>query len=153
MQDPGAAAGLDELVLNLPPDPEQVRTARLFAAAAARHFEISEERVEDLKVAISEACTNAMKSHQGAGITDVVTIVATSIPDGVRVAVIDRGPGFDADAALNVGGDYTPPGGLSEGTLGLSVIRALFPSLRIERNPDRGMTVSIDVTSAGDDID
>ena len=153
MRQPSVIAGTEELVLEIPPDPEQVRTARLFGAAAARHFEIDEERVEDLKVAISEACTNAIKSHQDAGVSDAVTIVAAPIPDGLRVTVVDRGRGFDPDLVAKGGEDYTPAGGLAEGTLGLQMIRALFPSLRIERNADRGMTVSIDVPASGADPD
>jgi serine/threonine-protein kinase RsbW len=143
LKEPGSAAGTDQLALEIPPDPEQVRTARLFAAAAARHFDIDEERVEDLKVAVSEACTNAIQSHAEAGLADPVRITATVVPGGVRFAIVDRGPGFHPEIALDTGEGYTPPGGLVGGSLGLSLIQALFPSLSIERNADRGMTVSI----------
>jgi hypothetical protein len=49
-----------DLELTLPSRPEHLATARAFAAATARHFEISGEPVEDLKVAISEACVDAL---------------------------------------------------------------------------------------------
>ena len=153
LREPGSAAGTDELVLAIPPDPEQVRTARLFAAAAARHFEIDEERVEDLKVAVSEACTNAIKSHMTAGLSDPVRIVAAPVTGGLRVTVVDRGPGFDPEMALADSEDYTPPAGLGGGSLGLTLIRALFPSLEIDRNPDRGMTISILVEPSAEDAD
>lgn len=137
---PGTA-GTDDLVLDIPPLAEHARTARLFAAAAARHFEVDEERVEDLKVAISEAATNAINAHAKAGIEDAIRIVASSEPAALRFDVIDAGPGFEPLTTTE--GDYTPPSGLQEGTLGLVVINSLFPSMHIRRNETRGMTISI----------
>lgn len=49
-----------DLQLTLPSRPEHLATARAFAASAARHFEIAGEAVEDLKIAISEACVDAL---------------------------------------------------------------------------------------------
>jgi anti-sigma regulatory factor (Ser/Thr protein kinase) len=46
--------------LNLPPRSELLGTARSFAAAVARHYELGGEAIEDLKVAISEACVDAL---------------------------------------------------------------------------------------------
>jgi len=43
----------DLLELQIPPEAEFVGTARLFLAAAGRHFELSEESVADAKVAVS----------------------------------------------------------------------------------------------------
>ena len=138
---PGTA-GTDDLVLDIPPLAEHARTARLFAAAAARHFEVDEERVEDLKVAISEAATNAINAHTKAGIEGVIRIVAKPETGGVRFEVIDSGPGFEP-VPTPTEGVYTPASGLQEGTLGLGVINSLFPAMEIRRNDTRGMTISI----------
>jgi anti-sigma regulatory factor (Ser/Thr protein kinase) len=46
--------------LDLPPRSELLGTARSFAAAVARHYELGGEAIEDLKVAISEACVDAL---------------------------------------------------------------------------------------------
>lgn len=46
--------------LDLPPRSELLGTARSFAAAVARHYELGGETVEDLKIAISEACVDAL---------------------------------------------------------------------------------------------
>jgi serine/threonine-protein kinase RsbW len=139
---PGAA-GTDDLVLDIPPQAEHARTARLFAAAAARHFEVDEERVDDLKIAISEACTNAIKANAAAGVDDTIRVVAHAEPGGIRFSVTDAGAGFDPDSAIRSAEGYTPPSGLNEGTLGLALISSLFPTMDISRNHDRGMTVSI----------
>jgi serine/threonine-protein kinase RsbW len=140
--------GSDELVLEIAPEAEHIRTARLFAAAAARHFRIDEERVDDLKVAISEACTNSFRAHEAARLSDPVVVVAAPADDGVRFSVIDAGNGFEPPAPDDK--DYTPPLGLFEGSLGLALIRTLFPNVEITRNAERGMTVSFVVSAAAE---
>ncbi|MGH2793439.1 MAG: ATP-binding protein [Actinomycetota bacterium] len=131
-------------MLDVPPEPDQVRTARLFAAAVARHFGTEEERVEDLKVAISEAATNSIKAHNEAGISDPIRVAAESTNGELRFSVIDAGPGFTAEA-IDPNETPTPAAGLFEGSLGLTLIQSLFPNVRIERNPSRGMTISFTV--------
>jgi serine/threonine-protein kinase RsbW len=128
--------------LDVPPEPDQVRTARLFAAAVARHFGADEDRVEDLKVAISEAATNSINAHQTARVSDPIRISAETAGDGLRFNVIDAGPGFASSAPLQDGNDPTPVPGLFEGSLGLTLIRSLFPDVEINPNTERGTTVS-----------
>ena len=145
LEQTGTHTGTEDFVLDIPSDPEHVRTARLFAAAVARHFSIDEERVEDLKVAISEACTNAITAHRSAAIEDPVRVIAVPEANRIRFNVVDTGAGFDPQTALSQHQEYTPPAGIFEGSLGLALIRSLFPGMEITRNDDRGMTVSIPV--------
>jgi serine/threonine-protein kinase RsbW len=129
--------------LEVPPEADQVRTARLFASAVARHFGADEDRVEDLKVAISEAATNSINAHRKADISDPVRIAAATETDGIRFSVIDAGPGFSTDDMLaDMRSEMTPAHGLFEGSLGLTLIRTLFPGVQITQNADRGMTVT-----------
>ncbi|MGH2727609.1 MAG: ATP-binding protein [Actinomycetota bacterium] len=128
--------------LEVSPDPDQVRTARLFAAAVARHFGADENRVEDLKVAISEAATNSIKAHRGAGVSEPIRISADSEADGIRFTVRDAGDGFPIGPGPEFRDSVTPVPGLFEGSLGLTLIRSLFPDVEITANEDRGMNVS-----------
>jgi hypothetical protein len=50
----------DVFELVLPPLAEHLGTARSFAAAVARHYDVAGETIEDLKIAISEACIDAL---------------------------------------------------------------------------------------------
>ncbi len=50
----------DQLSLDLPADPAQIGTARAFAARVGGHLGVDEETVEDIKLAVSEACTEAI---------------------------------------------------------------------------------------------
>jgi anti-sigma regulatory factor (Ser/Thr protein kinase) len=84
-----------ELELSFPPKPEYVRTARHTVAAVARLHDVPDEVVDDLKLAVSEACTNAVSTHRSAGVDEPVKVVAW-VGDGIfDVRVMDRGPGLD----------------------------------------------------------
>ena len=142
-EEAGRRGGLEEFVLNVPPDPDQVRTTRLFAAAIARFYGVEDDRIEDLKVAISEAATNGIKAHREARATDPLRVSVALQGDGLRFSVIDAGPGFDVeDVPAGASEAMTPRMGIFEGSLGLTVIRALFPDVEITKNTERGMTLS-----------
>lgn len=141
----------DEFVLALPPAPECVAIARLFSASVARHFWIDEEQVEDLKIAVSEACTNSVKAHQSAGIGEPIRIVVRAREGSLFYEVVDVGSGIDLRVVDGVEADTaTPVQGLYEGSLGLILIKAIFPEAEILRNPDRGTTVrfALDIPAA-----
>lgn len=59
----------DAFTLELPPVAEHLGTARSFAAAVARHFDVTGESVEDLKIAISEACIDALVAGERLRVT------------------------------------------------------------------------------------
>lgn len=60
------AEGSERFVLEVGPVGENARTARLFGASIARHFECDEEQVEDLKLALSEAVNRAFRAFRSA---------------------------------------------------------------------------------------
>jgi len=130
----------DRLELTVPPDAGSVAMARMFAASVARHFGCDEDVVEDVKVAISEACTNAVKAHGTAGLEDPIRIRAFPSDQGLQFEVLDRGNGIDL-TTVSQDPSITPPSGLYEGSLGLVLIRSLFGSLDIDSNGDRGTRV------------
>jgi len=55
----------DLFELQLPSLAEHLATARSFVAAVARHYDVTGEAVEDLKIAISEACVDALVAGSG----------------------------------------------------------------------------------------
>jgi hypothetical protein len=108
----------DRFALELPSLAEHLGTARSFAAAVARHYGVSGEEVEDLKIAISEACIDALVSG------DRLSIRATSNGHGVQFEVhapelIDGGPERQALDELG-----TPAR--------IDLIHSLFPDARAE---------------------
>jgi serine/threonine-protein kinase RsbW len=138
---PEQETGTDRLLLQIPPEAGFIAMARMFGASVARHFGCDEGAVEDVKIAISEACTNSVKAHHDVGSTDPIELSAHAIDDKLIFEIVDAGPGIDIERHLAPDETATPPGGLYEGSLGLTLIEALFPDAHIARNADRGTTV------------
>lgn len=102
--------------LSLPPAPENVRTARLVAVAAARRAGLDEESVDDVRLAVGEAVARAVLRHAAAGSgADVEMVVSDD--DGFCVEVRDR-----TDPALPDEDDG----------VALALVRALAPELALD---------------------
>ncbi len=67
----------DRFLIELRPDPAYVATARMFAAELARQVGLADDLLDDLKVAVGEACARAL----GSG----------GLEDGLRVKASRRG--------------------------------------------------------------
>ncbi len=121
------AAG-ERFTLELPPDPAFVATARMFASSLARHFEIGEEVVEDLMLAISEACTRALAAETAEGSVSV----SVARDDGRLIFEISQGELHETRA------DDTPTPSHEDLAAGLSLelITALFQDAEIATGPD-----------------
>lgn len=130
----------DPMELLLPPQPEFVGTARIFAAAIGRHFGVDEEVVADLKVAISEACTGAMWAHNQEGIADPVVIRIFPDRPALNVEVESK-----VGQAPEEGVEWEPvtPADLFHPLLGGGLIRTLFPDAEFIENG--GLTVRFSV--------
>ena len=96
------------LELEVAADPALLATARLFAAAAARAGGCDDDVVEDVRLAVSEACTRSMR---GAGPADRISVDAHVSLTGVSFVV--EGPSGTG------GGDDID---------GLDLVAALFPT-------------------------
>lgn len=75
--------------LSFSPAPAHVRTARLVAVAVARRAGVAEELLEEIRLAIGEACSRAVALHRTQGVPDLVDV---AMDDGERftVRVVDR---------------------------------------------------------------
>jgi serine/threonine-protein kinase RsbW len=136
----GAQADLELL---FPPRPEYVRMARHTVAALARLHDIPDEVVNDLKLAVSEACTNAVTVN--AADDQPVRVVATVTGEGFLIEVFDTGPGLDpalADREAELDSEeFSFERGLS-----LPLIRGLVDELQIVPSADRGTVVRMRLT-------
>jgi serine/threonine-protein kinase RsbW len=129
-----AAAATDTRTVRLaiPAKPEYITLGRLALTAIARLHELSDEVVGDLKLALTEACTNSVR-HAYANGEGTVEIVYELKPGRLAVVVRDEGPGFvPPDRQLGADEDE-----LSEGGLGIAIIRALTDEFELV-DGDRG---------------
>lgn len=109
--------------LDLPPRSEFLGTARSFAAAVARHYELGGEAVEDLKIAVSEACVDALLV--GERIKVLAYERERTVSFSVDLPAEDAGP--TADQALD---DLGSPARIE-------LIRSLFPDAALTTQDGR----------------
>lgn len=83
--------------LEFTPEPAHVRTARLVGVAVARRAGVPDDQLDEVRLAIGEACARAVARHQRVGLRDVVS-VAFSDGDRYVVQVWDHA-GDDAQLA------------------------------------------------------
>ena len=129
--------------LEIPARAEFVALARLVVSAlASADSNLAEERIDDLKLAVSEACTNAIEAHDAAGSEERVLVRCKAADDALEVCVEDRGHGFDP-GQLPDHPPVTDPDRLKfERGLGIPLIRALVDE--VEFSPtDEGTSVRL----------
>jgi anti-sigma regulatory factor (Ser/Thr protein kinase) len=145
MTDGSGQASDPELELSLPLKPEYVRTARHTVGALARLHGVPEDLVEDIKLAVSEACNAALMSVAGLD-DEPITVRAWAEPDAMFVEVLDRGPG-PAKEILGDPEDIDTGDLPFEQALSLPLIRGLVDELALGPREDGGsalrMTVSL----------
>lgn len=129
--------GGDEVILRVPAKSDYVALVRVvLAAAAAIDPDSRDDRVEDLRVAVSEAVTNAVEAHQSAGTDSHVEVRCYTQGHQVEVTVRDRGPGFDPDTVPVVPDAESPDRMFFENGLGIPLMRRLVDKTDIENYDD-----------------
>jgi anti-sigma regulatory factor (Ser/Thr protein kinase) len=73
--------------------PEHVRTARLVAAAVARRAGVDESVLDELRLAVGEACSRAVGLHSAHGLTSPVRVMLTESEKSFSIEVGDDAPG------------------------------------------------------------
>jgi len=121
--------------LTIPAKPEYITLGRLTLTALAGVRPVSDETLHDLKLALTEACTNSVQHAYQDGRVGTVEILYELEPDSLAVEVADQGPGFEV---AEDGDDGEGDRELSESGLGIAIIRALADEVEIGRRDDGG---------------
>jgi serine/threonine-protein kinase RsbW len=129
--------------------PEHVRTARFIAASVARRAGVSEGLLDEIRLAVSEACSLAVRQHQLVAPALPVQLTMTEGAESFAVQVADSvgrdGPSDDDDDLLGVGGgdDDGPMGDLqTRERIGIAVITGLVDDVEIDYR-DTGTVVTM----------
>ncbi|HYX89178.1 MAG TPA: ATP-binding protein [Gaiellaceae bacterium] len=112
--------------LTIPARPEYITLGRLALIGIAGLRPLPDETLHDLKLALTEACTNSVRHAYRDGGEGKVEILYELEPDRLAVEVGDTGPGFEPRALLDDGEQE-----LAEGGLGIAIIRALADEVEI----------------------
>jgi serine/threonine-protein kinase RsbW len=132
----------DFVKLDMPAKAEYVVLGRLALSGLLRSRGYSEDAVADLKLALTEACSNSVR-HAYDHDEGQVHLEFTVLADSVTIQIRDEGGGFHEDDVDCPECQGIPEIKLSEGGgMGISIIRAVVDDFDL-RKPDGGGTVLI----------
>jgi anti-sigma regulatory factor (Ser/Thr protein kinase) len=122
----------DHFVLEIPAVPVHLGTARTFSSQVARHGGVDDAVLEDVKLAVSEACAESV-DPVGAGAR--VVIRSTLGPEALA---------FEVEGS----GDFAPDRS-QDGPARLDLIRTLFPDASLDRHDGGRTTVRFSLPLGG----
>ena len=120
-----------DVKLTLPARPENVSVIRHVLGAFAEALRLPDELVEDLRLAVTEACTNVVRHAYPQEVPGPVEITIRPTEDAVSVVVADHGRGIGSSS------DTNGPG------LGLPLIAAIADEVELEPVPGGGSRVAM----------
>ena len=124
----------ETIKMEISANPEYVSIIRLTTSGIANKVGFCLDDIEDLKVAISEACTNAIKHS----LDDKFLVEFSILNNGLSIEVQDKGTGYDVDSLQEP--DLANP---KEGGLGLFIIKTLMDEVNTISNTDEGTTIKM----------
>jgi serine/threonine-protein kinase RsbW len=117
--------------LTIPAKAEYISLVRLALSGLSHSREFPGETLGDLKLAVTEACSNSVRHAYSDGRNGSVEVVYELHSDRLVVEVSDQGEGFaEPEARL------AERGALSEGGLGIAIIRELADELELGPRDD-----------------
>ena len=147
--------------MSFTPLPAHVRTARLVATAVARRSGVDEALLDEVRLAVGEACSRAVEAHQEHCPAEPVRVALTGTNGRFEVVVTDTavqhngaaGPGGTTNGASEVAGDEPadaagePARQAVPAELGLAVIEGLADDVEIARTK-AGLSIRMSWPSA-----
>jgi len=118
--------------LTIPAVADQVGVVRLAASGIASRMEFPTEAIEDIKVAVSEACTNAVQyAYKKDSRIESIVVEFMQKKDQLIIKVQDKGQGFDPQKPpkRDIKDDDPHMG------LGITFIKNLMDEVQIDSGP------------------
>ncbi|MBU9723806.1 MULTISPECIES: anti-sigma B factor RsbW [Bacillaceae] len=133
----------DFIEMKMPAKPEYVGVVRLTVSGVANRLGYTYDDIEDIKIAVAEACTNVVNHAYEDGEKDAFMRVTCGVYDNrLELMVADKGGDTDVDAFKNGKGPIKkdqPIEELKEGGLGLFLIETLMD--KVEISGDSGVVI------------
>ncbi|PBC84033.1 MULTISPECIES: ATP-binding protein [unclassified Streptomyces] len=125
--------------------PEHVRTARLVAAAVARRAGVDEAVLDEVRLAVGEACSRAVGLHESHDIAEPVRVLLIEDEKKFSIEVGDGVSGVSGDsgtAGARGGGEAegaAESDAEGEDEMGLAVISGLVDDVEVTAGKDGGL--------------
>lgn len=129
------ASVIVELVVRLAPQPASVAAARRMVTEALVGVDVEPAALEDIRLAVSEACSNAVLHGPATGTYEVSLRLHG---ESCEIQVRDAGPGPDLVSLP----DSLPPVASPSGR-GLAIMRAVMDEVEVRADPDHGTVVRL----------
>jgi serine/threonine-protein kinase RsbW len=123
------------VTLTIPALPEFVGVARLAVLGVASRMKFSYDEVEDLRLAVGEACTGAIERAARAASAGSVRINCLMDEDALTVEVHDNAPLVEAQP--EAGGTFEPE------SISALLMEILVDGVSVTQDPDGGTVVTL----------
>lgn len=143
----------DYIELKVPAKAQYIGVARLAISGLASRLGFTFDEIEDLKIASSEAVTNAVEHAYTDGEGEVVVGCAL-FEDKIEIMIADNGSSFDFEETKKNVGPYSDEEEvqfLREGGLGLYLMEALMDEVKVHR--EEGVTILMTKYLGGERVD
>lgn len=114
------------------------------AAVGSLAPSLSGARLDDLKIAVTEACSNAIEAQESSWPDGPVVVRCTIEDDAITVEIVDRGAGFDPSQVEALPAVTDPRRLRHESGLGIALMRTLTDEVTFSPTAD-GTRVSLTV--------
>jgi serine/threonine-protein kinase RsbW len=129
----------NKVSITIPSSSEYVGVVRLAISGIATRMNFTVEEIEDIKIAISEACTNAVQ-HAYPDTVGRINISSTIDNDKLTIEVSDHGVGFDTRILGSKEQREKSEKKLGLG-LGLTFIKNLMDEANVQSTLGQGTTI------------
>lgn len=119
--------------------PEHVRTARLVAAAVARRAGVDEAVLDEVRLAVGEACSRAVGLHQSSGISAPVRVMLIEDEKQFSIEVGDEAPHAPHGVATSGAAPADADADAEEDEMGLAVISGLVDDVEVSAGENGGL--------------
>ena len=135
----------ENVEFNIPCMPDYVGVVRLAVSGLATRMNFSIEEIEDIKIAVSEACTNSVQYAFDNSENERVFITFNLLKDKLEIVIKDSGKGFNIEdiekqpmetRSLDEIDETTPRLGL-----GITFIKSLMDETDVISEPGKGTTI------------
>lgn len=123
-----------KFTLQVPSSTENLALIREFVTNIGRQATLSEAEINNLELAVDEACANVIEHAYGHDITKDVMVRATFDDEKLKISVIDEGKGFDPKKFNQKSVDQLVQERRSGG-LGIRLIQKLMDEVNYEIEP------------------
>jgi serine/threonine-protein kinase RsbW len=120
--------------LTIPAEPRWLALCRLVLTGLARLGPVDDEVLADLKLAVTEACSNSIRHAYAENGGGLVSVRYELSRQALAVEIADTGQGFRFDQPVPALGE--PDEELREDEMGLAIIHALVDEVEIGAGPE-----------------